>query len=153
MKTTMRNHLIVGVLCLILGIALGALWGAGTERRRTDERIATALETESARAGHLEDDVNQLQKRLDLGELHLRLGRLALEADHQDYGTAGEHAATFFDAAARMEEQATEDEKVRAALEQVLAARDDITAGLATADPATTQRLKQLYLDFFDLAY
>jgi hypothetical protein len=42
---------------------------------------------------------------------------------------------------------------VHAALEQVLAARDDVTAGLATADPAATQRLKQLYLDFFDLAY
>ncbi len=153
MKTTMRNHLIVGVLCLILGIALGALWGAWTERRQTDERIATAVETEAARAGHLEADVSQLQKRLDLGELHLRLGRLAMEADRQDYGTAGEHAATFFDTAARMEEQATEDEKVRAALKRVLAARDDITAGLATANPATTQRLKQLYLDFFDLAY
>ena len=153
MKTEMRTNLIVGVLCLIIGVVLGALSGTWTERRRSDERIATAVEAESARAGHLEADVTQLQQRLGLRELHLRLGRLAMEADHQDYGTASEQAATFFDAAARMAEQARGDERVHAALEQVLAARDDVTAGLATADPAATQRLKQLYLDFFDLAY
>lgn len=153
MKTGMRTNLIVGVICLIIGVVLGALSGTWTERRRSDERIAMAVEAESARAGHLEAEVSQLQKRLDLGELHLRLGRLAMEADHQDYGTAGEQAATFFDAVARMEEQAGGDEKVHAALEQILGARDEVTAGLATADPAATQRLKQLYLDFFDLAY
>lgn len=152
MKTEMRTNLVVGVLCLIIGVVLGAFSGTWTERRRIDERIATAVEAESVRAGRLEAEVSQLQKRLDLGELHLRLVHLAMEADRQDYGTAGEQAATFFDDAARMEEQ-TGNEEVHAALEQVLAARDDVTAGLATADPATTQRLKQLYLDFLDLAY
>ena len=83
MKTEMRTNLIVGVLCLIIGVVLGALSGTWTERRRIDERIATAVEAESARAGNLEAEVSQLQKRLDLAELHLRLGRRSFSRIHR----------------------------------------------------------------------
>lgn len=153
MKSEMRTHLIIGVLCLIIGVFLGVLLGTWAERRRLDERIATAVEAESARAEHLEAEVSQLQERSELEELHLRLGRLAMEADDQNYGTAGEQAATFFDDAARMAEHEIGGEEAQAALERVLTARDDVTAGLATADAEATERLKQLYLEFFDLAY
>ena len=153
MKDEVRTNVIIGAVCMIIGVVLGALYGTWTERRRGDERMTTAVEAESARAGRLESEVSELQKNADLIGLHLRLGRLAMLADRQDYGMAGKQASNFFDDAARMAEQAEDNEKLHAALEPLLAARDEVTARLATADPEATQMLKHLYLDFFDSAY
>jgi len=141
----------VGAVSLIAGVVLGSFLGAWYQRRGTDERIATAVGEESARAGRLEAEVNRLQVRADLAEMHLRLGRVAMEADRQDYGTAGERATHFFDEVARLAKETKLDDKERAALENVLAARDELIAGLATAQPEAAERLKQLYLELFDL--
>lgn len=147
----MQKSIIIAAVCLIVGIVLGAFAGAAVERRRGDERAATAVATESARAGQLTAEVSELQQRVDLIRMHLRLGRIAMEADRQDYGTAGEQATLFFDDLASLTEEPAQDEdkKALAALQQVLAARDEVIAGLATAQPATAQGLKQLYLDLF----
>lgn len=153
MKSETRIPWIIGGVCLILGVVLGALLGSWTESRRIDERVATAVEAEAARADRLEAELSQLRERSELEGLHLRLGRLALEADDQNYGTAGEQAARLFDDAAGMAERAIGDERAQAALDPLLAARDDVTAGLATADSEATETLKQLYLDLFDRAY
>lgn len=149
----MRINVIIGIVCLVVGLILGVLSGAAMERRRGDERTATAVEAESARAGRLEADVSQLQKQVDLMQMHLRVGRVAIEADRQNYGTAGEQATNLFDDIALMSERTEEHEKVHAALRQVLAARDEVISGLATAQPASAQRVKQLYLELFDTAY
>lgn len=150
----MQKNTIIGAVCLIVGIGLGAFVGASVERRRGDERAATAIAAESARAGQLAAELSQLQQRVDVTQMHLRLGRIAMEADRQDYGTAGEQATLFFDDLASWMAEPAQDggKKALAALQQVLAARDEVIAGLATAQPATAQRLKQLYLDLFDTA-
>ncbi|MGA7614606.1 MAG: hypothetical protein WBX15_05430 [Thermoanaerobaculia bacterium] len=152
MQKAIRTNVIIGAVCLILGVVAGAFAGAWLERRQGDERMAAAVEAESARAGQLEARMSRLQERIDLTGIQLRLGRLAMEADRQDYGTAGEQATTFFDDVARTAQKIQGDEKAKAALQHVLAARDEVTAGLAKAQPAAAQRLKQLYLDFSDMA-
>ncbi len=144
MQSETRASLIIGAICLVVGIVLGAFAGTWVERRRGDERMSVAVAEESARA-------SQLQKSAAMAQLHLRLGRLAMLADRQDYGRASEEAATFFDDAAQMARE-TNREEMRAALQQVLAARDEVTAGLATAQPAAAQRLRQLFLALFDNA-
>lgn len=97
--------------------------------------------------------MSQLHKQLDLTQIHLRVGRVAIEADLQNYGTAGEQATNLFDDIALMSERTKDNEKVHAALGQVLAARDEVISGLATAQPASAERVKQLYLELFDTAY
>jgi hypothetical protein len=149
----MRINVIIGIACLVVGLIIGALSGAAFEGRRGDERTKAAVEAESARAGRLEADVSQLQKRVDLMQIHLRVGRVALEADLQNYGTAGEQATSLFDDIVLMSERTENPEKVNAALGQVLAARDEVISGLATAQAASAQRVKQLYLELFDTAY
>lgn len=149
----MRVNVIIGIVCLVVGLILGALSGAVFERLRGNERTKAAVEVESARAKGFEADVSRLKKQADLTQLHLRIGRVAIEADLQNYGTAGEQATNLFDEIALMSERTKDDEKVNAALRQVLAARDEVISGLATAQPASAQRLKHLYLELFDTAY
>lgn len=50
-----------------------------------------------------------------------------------------------------MVQETQEGDKEHAGLQHVLAATDDLIAGLATAQPAATQRLKQLYLELFGM--
>lgn len=145
----MKVKTIIGAVCLIVGVVLGCFSGAWLERRNHEERTAAAVEQEAARAGRLEAELGRLHERMDVIQIHLRLGRIAMEADRQDYGAAGERATHFFDDLARMAQETQEGDPERAALQQVLAARDDLIAGLATAQPAATQRLKKLYLELF----
>lgn len=147
----MNTKAIIGAVGLFVGVALGGVSGAWLERRSNDERIAAAVQEEADRAERLDVEVSELQDRAALRELHLRLGRIAIEADRQDYGTAGERAARFFDDLARLASQTAEGDPERPALRHVLAARDEIIAGLATAQPAAAQRLEQLYLDVFSM--
>jgi hypothetical protein len=145
----MKTQTIFGTACLAAGVVLGAFVGVWLDRRGDEERKVAAIEAEAARTEVFEAEVSRLQEHVDLAELHLRLGRIAMEADRQDYGAAGERATHFFDDVARMAEQAEADGQARAALRQVLAARDELIAGLATAQPSAAERLKQLYLDLF----
>lgn len=142
----MQRNRIIGVVALTAGLVVGAFLGAWLERGRSNERTAAAVEVESVRSERLESEVSRLQAQVELNRLQLRLGRIALEADRQDYGSAGEHASRFFEDAAQMAER-SDDERVRAELETVLAARDEVIAGLATAQPGATETLKTLYLD------
>lgn len=145
----MKTKTIIGVVGLIVGVLLGGVSGAWIERRSNDERMAAAVQEEADRAERLAEEVSELQDRRALLELHLRLGRIAIEADQQDYGTAGDRAARFFDDLARLASETAESDPEQPALRHVLAARDEITAGLATAQPAAAARLEQLYLDLF----
>lgn len=145
----MRKQAIIVAAFLATGVVLGTFLGVWLDRRGDGEREVAAVEAEAARTGLFEAEVSRLQERVDLTQIQLRLGRIAMEADRQDYGAAGERATHFFDDVARMVEQAEADGKERAALRQVLAARDDLIAGLATAQPSAAERLKQLYLDLF----
>ncbi len=151
MKHEMKSKAIIGAVCLIVGIALGGVSGAWVERRSNDERVAVAVQEEVARAERFAAEVSELRDRGILLELHLRLGRIAIEADRQDYDTAGKRAARFFDDLARIASETAEGDPQRPALRHVLAARDEIIAGLATAKPAAAEMLGQLYLDVFSM--
>lgn len=141
----------IAAVCLVFGLALGAVAGAWYEGRDTSEKVATVEDAADARARTDAAELSRLNARVDLLQIHLRLGRIALEADHQDYGSAGERAKTFFDDVARMAKEPTLGESEGAALEKVLAARDELIAGLATAQPSAAERLKALYLQLFDV--
>lgn len=145
----MRTQIIIVAACLAAGVVLGTFLGVWLDRRGDEERQVAAVEAEAARTELLEAEVSRLQERVDLARLHLRLGRIAMEADRQDYGAAGERATHFFDDVARIAEQTGAESTARAGLRQVLAARDEMIAGLATAQPSAAERLKQLYLDLF----
>ena len=149
----MRTKAIVGGLGLIVGIALGALAGAWFERRSNDEHTAVAVQEQRARADRHDAETGELHQHVALLEMHLHLGRIAIEADQQDYGTAGERAARFFDELALIAAETQPENPDRAVLLNVLGARDDIIAGLATAQPAAAQRLEQLYLDTFAMQH
>jgi hypothetical protein len=149
----MKTQLIVGGVCLLVGGFLGAYSGTWLESRRNAERNVVAAEATAARISRIEAEMGQLKQHVELLHLHLALGRIALEADRQDYGTAAAGATAFYDDLSQVAEQAKDDGEMYAALQQVLATRDDIIAGLATVDPAATQRLKQLYLEFFEAVY
>ena len=148
-NANIRTNVIIGAVVLIIGGALGGVSGSWLERQSSNERIAAAVQEEAARAGRLEADVRQLHERADLLQVHLRLGRIAVEANRQDYGSAGEHATLFFDELARMHAEMSTGDPQRAALEHVLETRDEVIAGLATAKPAAAQLLQQLFLELF----
>ena len=57
----------------------------------------------------------------------------------------------FFDDLARLASETAEGDPQLPALRHVLAARDEIIAGLATAKPAAAEMLEQLYLDVFSM--
>lgn len=141
---------VVGAVCLVIGLALGSIAGVWYEGRSSSEQMAAMADAEEARAEATEAELSRLKARVDWLQIHLRLGRIALEADHQDYGIAGERAARFFDDVALMAQSPNLGEGRRAALDDVLAARDELIAGLATAQPSAAQRLKDLYLQLFD---
>lgn len=143
-------HAVVGAVCLVVGLALGSLAGGWYEGRSSSEQMAALADAEEARAASTEADLSRLKARVEWLQIHLRLGRIALEADRQDYGIAGERAARFFDDVALMSQSPNLDPGRRAALDDVLAARDELIAGLATAQPSAAQRLKELYLQLFD---
>lgn len=147
----MKANVILGAACLIAGVLLGGVAGLWIERQSQDERLAAAVQKETARAERLGAEVSELQERGTLLELHLRLGRIAVEADQQDYGTAGDRAARLFDDLARLDSETEPGDPERPALRHVLAARDEVTAGLATGEPATAEKLGQLYLDVFSM--
>lgn len=144
-----RTKVIIGAVVLIIGVALGAVSGTWLERQNNDERTAAQVQEEAQRAGRLEADVRQLHERADLLRTHLSLGRIAVVADRQDYGSAREQASYFFDELARIHAEMSTGDPRRAALQHVLATRDEVIAGLATAKPAAAQLLQQLYLELF----
>ena len=148
----MKSIAISAAIALVVGLLLGMLAGAAWEGRRGDAELAAAVKSEQEAASRLVSERDEIRKRAELMQIHLRLGQIAMEANRQNYGTAAEQAGSFFEDVAAMN-NGTQGTKGDAALRQILASRDEIVAGLATAQPAAAQSLQQLYLSFFDLAY
>lgn len=149
MQTSTINK-VIGATCLVVGLALGSFAGAWYEGRSSSKEVATMAAIAETRIRSTEADLSRMKARFDATQIYLRLGRIALEADRQDYGTAGERAARFFDDVALMAQSPNLGVDERADLAHFLAARDELIAGLATAQPSATERLKKLYLQLFD---
>jgi hypothetical protein len=83
------------------------------------------------------------QYRAELGALRDALSLAHLEAVEKNYGLAAQRAAAFFDQLQGLAGRET-DAGRREAFQQILAARDGVTAGLANADPAVQSELRRL---------
>lgn len=144
----MKTNVLIAVVSLVVGMLLGGFSGAWLAGRGSDERRAGAVGEEAARAGQLEVRAARLDQQIELLRVNLTLGRIAIEAQRHNYGVAGQLAGPLFDDIARLDGTPM-GEGERAALQRVLAARDEVVAGLATAQPAAAGTLQQLYLDLF----
>lgn len=149
----MRAKIVTLSVGLVAGLALGGFVGSWLAGRSNEAHTTAAIREQETRAEHVQTVAAALRERVALLEMHLRLGRIAIEADRQDYGSAGKQAARFFDDLAGISAGLQQGNPDRILLEHVLAGRDEITAGLATAQPAAAQRLEQLYLDCFALQH
>lgn len=87
--------------------------------------------------------------REEAGFMRLRdlMGLTYLEVTQNNYGVAGRHSTQFFDGAQELVQTAAPAR--RRVLQEILASRDAITAGLAKADPTVVaviqDSLRKLY--------
>ena len=85
---------------------------------------------------------------LRLADLHRELGLASHEVQRNNYASAGEAAARFFDDCTKLAniEPFVDDERTRVALSSYASQRDEVMALLAANDPAARERLSGLYL-------
>jgi hypothetical protein len=88
MKVT-PSKVLIGTAFLLVGLVLGGITGAWYEGRSSSERLAAMADAAEARTRSAEAELRQLNARVDWIQTHLRLGRITMEADHQDPGSAG----------------------------------------------------------------
>jgi hypothetical protein len=103
-------------------------------------------------AGFLPRYVEVRQLRRDLAAAHEQAGFVALrdllaqaylEVTQNNFGTAGRYTTQFFDQAQELARTLGDRDRKRL-LEELLPARDAVTAGLAKADPAVVATLQDL---------
>ncbi len=93
----------------------------------------------------LEAQIDDLRFKLNLAELRDELALTYLHAARSDYGTAQEFSTSFFNRLGDVLSRIT-DEQLVSRLEEIMAARDEVTTGLARAEAAVRERLQQLLL-------
>lgn len=86
----------------------------------------------------------QLQQQVDFLKLQNKLVELFLEVEQKNFGAARPISTAFFNEARRLADSASDAEH-RRRLEQILSRRDEITADLASTNPATADKLKAMY--------
>jgi hypothetical protein len=92
----------------------------------------------------LERKTGGLEHRLQLAELRGQLGMVSYEANRNNYASAAELAAPFFDRVGRMMQETT-DTELRATFEGLLALRGEVTSKLTHADPGVKEQLAKMY--------
>jgi hypothetical protein len=90
------------------------------------------------------EELSAAEQRVRLSELLGRALMLKEAAQRQNYGQALEFSSAFFDAVLAEMKRATQGE--RAALAEILAMRDGVTAALAKADPTIVDALHRVEL-------
>ena len=120
-----RNKLLIG-FALLLAVFLSGFVPQYLELGRV------RAELESARQAGVLAEVRDLA------------GYLALETSQKNYGTAASHATRFFDRAKQVHDT-TADPRIKQTLAEVLASRDQVTAGLAKGDPAVLAPVQELF--------
>ncbi len=103
------------------------------------------------KAGELESQLATNRKELSaerlnsqLDELGLLIGRVYLEANLKNYGTAGQYSTKFFNRVRAMADQARTP-KQKAFLQTMLAKRDAVTSGLAKGDAGAVPVVRDLF--------
>jgi hypothetical protein len=85
---------------------------------------------------------------LDLANLHRTLGLASQEAQRNNFGSAGEAAARFFDRCGALADSPAlaNEPRTRVALQSYVSQRDAIMALLAAGDPSVRERLGSMFL-------
>ena len=128
--TKMRVLLILGVL-LVGGAYMAGFW---PER----QRLSAARSEMQA----LEERASATEARVRLGEVLGQLLSLVDAVDEQNYGDAAKRASAYFDRVQAEAGKATSP-AVRAVLEGVEDTRDSVITGLAKAEPAVREMLRE----------
>lgn len=89
----------------------------------------------------------QLEHKLRLADLHIRLGMTSYEANRNNYANAAQTSTEFFNGL-KETINTTGDEGLKQKLQAISARRDEITTNLAQADPGVKEKLAQMFADF-----
>lgn len=129
------NKLLLAVVAFFVGLLIGFVpqYFSNASAQRQMERT---LEETRAQASAAEAGARRL--RLGVG-----LAMLLVEAEEKNFGQAGERSTRFFDGL-RDILAGEGGESARAQLQQILARRDEITAGLATANADVVTALRAM---------
>lgn len=127
-----KNRFIVTAGLILAVVAFLAGYWPEYQRR-------TASDTANAQ---LRAQVEALAAQERLARVHGQLLDLIDAVAAMNYGEAQTHSSALFDTA-RQEASRTQNGDARAALEGLLAARDEVTALLAKADPAVLEPLRR----------
>lgn len=129
---------LIGVVVAVVVLIVAYLIGYLPERR---QRVAA-----EARADSLQTTLTLAEARLRGGELLGDLLTVRELVARQDYGQARERSSALFDAI-RREAMTTPVPELQTGLNNALAQRDNITAGLAKGEAATATALHTIELD------
>lgn len=89
------------------------------------------------------------QYRAELGALRDALSLVHLEVVQKNYGVAAQRSTAFFDQLQSLAGRET-DAGRKQAFQQILAARDAVTAGLASGDPAVQAEIQRILRVLFE---
>lgn len=129
----MKGKLIIWLVVLLAVFLLGFIPQYQKARRLSQELDTAKSDLASCRLD------GEMSEARDLAAMTY------LEANRKNYGIAGGHARKLFDLLQKLSgETAQPDLKRR--LSELLAFRDDITAGLASGDPAVLAAIEALAL-------
>ena len=143
------------ITLVLLALAFVAGYGPMYLRTLTlqDELAQSRSRYESDLAG-LESNAKArettFERRLRLASLHRSLGLMLIQLEEQNFQTAREQSTTFFDALADVVFEAR-DENLSTRLKNISASRDEVTAGLASMDPAAVEKVRMLYVELADV--
>jgi hypothetical protein len=122
---TTRNKLLIVVVVLSVVFALGFL--------------PQYLLLQTARA-----ELQVARQNNLLAELRDLAGYMMLETSQKNYGIASGYATRFFELVRQVHDQTT-DPKIKQTLAEILAMRDQVTAGLAQGDPAVLTLVQDIF--------
>ena len=104
-----------------------------------------------ARLDETGQELSIARERAEMYEVSSLIGAVYLETQSKNFGVAGEYSTRFFDRVQALLAQGTDPAR-RDFLQQALAQRDAITAGLAQGDPAVGATVQTLYRQSLQLA-
>lgn len=121
----MRNKLLILLLAVLIAFGLG-FFPQYFQRRSLESQLAACRE------------------QSELAGIRDQAGWIYLETSRKNFGLAAGHAGRLFDRVRELSPRIAHPGR-HAALEEILARRDAVTAGLAKADPGVANEVQLLY--------
>ncbi|HEX4998551.1 MAG TPA: hypothetical protein VFY29_10000 [Terriglobia bacterium] len=101
-------------------------------------------------SSRLRTELDVAQRQTAIDKTRVMAGRILLEASRQNYGSAQDASARYFNALRELAEK-PENTEMKTSLLELLNARDSITSSLAQGDPAVVMELQTLMQRTYDL--